>query len=145
MSESNRNEMIILSDSDEKSDLETDKNKSSAGRFVDGIWLFGCIDEETKQLRLEIIPDNKRSEENMRELIEKHIEPGTTIISDKASSYQNIGKWGFIHKCVNHSEELVNGEGDHTNLIESTWRAVRLALGLGRIKGTIDYHLWEVL
>ena len=42
------------------------------GRFVDGIWLFGCIDEETKQLRLEIIPDNKRNEENMLQLIEKH-------------------------------------------------------------------------
>lgn len=36
-------------------------------------------------------------------------------------------------------------DGTNTNLIESTWRVMGKQLGLGRIQGTLDYHLFEAL
>lgn len=109
------------------------------------MWIFGAIESESKKLRLEIIPDNRRREDDMKALIEKHIAPGSLIVSDAAKFYFNVSKWGYDHQVVNHSETYVNEEGFHTNTIESTWRTIRKSLGLGRIKGTLDYHICEVL
>lgn len=91
----------------------------------------------------------------MRKLVEKHVEGGSTVISDAARFYHNLGDWGgsdngltYTHKVVNHSAKespFVNSDGDHTNLIESTWRTIREYIGLGRIQATLDYHLSEVL
>ena len=41
-------------------------------------------------------------------LVQKFIEPGTTIISDKFSPYFNLNSVGYIHLKVNHSENFVD-------------------------------------
>lgn len=83
-------------------------------RYVDGVWIFGAIEKESKKLRLEIIPNKCRNQDNMRSLIEKYIEPGSIICSDSAKFYKNIGDWGYTHKTVNHSVEFVAEDGTNT-------------------------------
>ena len=79
------------------------------------MWIFGAIETVSKRLRLEIIPDNRRTQENMKELIQKHVAPGSIVVSDAAKFYHNIGEWGFEHRVVNHSETFVTEDGVHTN------------------------------
>ena len=61
-------------------------------------------------------------------IIQKWIEPGTTIISDCWKAYCNLEKYGYIHKTVNHSKEFVNDDGDCTNKIEGQWRRAKVKL-----------------
>ena len=58
------------------------KRKYNRGYMVDGHCVFGLVDEKTKQFRLNLVPDNSRTRQNMQELIESMIKPGTRIISD---------------------------------------------------------------
>lgn len=60
-------------------EMKFGKMKYNRGCPVDDNWIFGAIEKETKRLRLEIIPDNKRDQNSMQALIEKPIEGGTIV------------------------------------------------------------------
>lgn len=50
---------------------------------VDGVLIFRCIEESSREIRLEI-KDNKRDQESMLEIIKKHFDADSIIISDSA-------------------------------------------------------------
>ena len=112
------------------------KRKYNRGYMVDGHWVFGVVDEKTKQLRLNLVPDNARTRQNMQGLIESMIKPGTRIVSDSFSSYKYLDNEPSecTHESVNHSVENVaydeEGNKIHTNLIESIGDLLRTFLGL---------------
>jgi len=58
------------------------KGKYNTGRLKEGTWVLGMIDRDAG-FRLEICPDNKRDHETLLRLIQKHVRPNTTIITDK--------------------------------------------------------------
>ena len=71
-------------------------------------------------------------------IIKQYIPPGTKVMSDCWKSYDRLEEEGYIHSTVNHSLEFVNSEtGDHTQNIESTWRAVNRSLPRS---GTVKHH-----
>ena len=43
----------------------------------------------------------------MTGLVQKFVEPGTTIISDNFSPYFNLNSIGYIHLMVNHFSEFL--------------------------------------
>lgn len=121
------------------------KQKYRRGRMVDGSWVFGAVDEDG-QLRLEVIEDNKRSSDRMLEYINKHVSKEAVIASDCARFYSKIKEDGFKdHLVVNHSVEYVTEDGVYTNRIESHWRALKAFIGTGRIKETMEEHLYDYL
>ena len=54
--------------------------------MVEGNWILGMIEVGTGEAlckyRLEICPENKRDANTLISFIEKHVTPGTTIITD---------------------------------------------------------------
>ena len=56
-------------------EMKFGRRKYERGRVVDGRWIFGALDMETKELRLEICPDNKRDRDTLIHIIKKHIAP----------------------------------------------------------------------
>jgi hypothetical protein len=66
-------------------------------------------------------------------LIEKHIAPGTTVISDGWRAYRGLETMGlpgpyrmYTHLWVNHEENFVDPiTGAHTQTIESVWNRLR--------------------
>jgi hypothetical protein len=54
--------------------------------MVDGTWIIGMIerrnDGEIGRFRIEICPNNERNEENLVELIRKHVVVGSNIETD---------------------------------------------------------------
>jgi transposase-like protein len=112
------------------------KRKFHKGRRVDGVWVFGGIERETKWCFFTTVSD--RTRETLLEIIKQNILPGTTIISDCWRAYDILDKEGFEHLKVNHSLNFVDPEtGAHTNTIESTWRALNKSLP---ISGTTKAH-----
>jgi IS1 family transposase len=100
------------------------KRKYHLGKRVDGVWIFGGIDKKTKQCFFEVVSD--RSAATLIPIIQKYVEPGTTIHSHYWKAYSSLEKKGYIHMTVNHSIEFKNeATGACRNLIESTWNAVR--------------------
>uniref|UniRef100_A0A1X7UDC0 ISXO2-like transposase domain-containing protein n=1 Tax=Amphimedon queenslandica TaxID=400682 RepID=A0A1X7UDC0_AMPQE len=88
-----------------------------------------------------------RSAGTLIPLIKKYILPGTKVISDCWKSYSTIQQEGYIHGTVNHSIEFVNSEtGDHTQTIESTWKAVKRSLPLsGTVTEMYDSYFAEYI
>ena len=103
------------------------KRKYHKGRRVDGVWVFGGIERDSKRCFFASVED--RSADTLVSLIKEHIAPGTTIISDCWKAYSSLGKEGYQHLTVNHSLNFVDPDtGAHTNTIESTWRALKRSL-----------------
>ncbi|XP_067652209.1 uncharacterized protein [Haliotis asinina] len=100
------------------------KRKYHRGKRVDGVWVLGGIERESRQVFLTSLPD--RSADTLIPIIEKYVAKGTTIITDCWKAYSKLGQLGYTHLTVNHSEHFKDPEtGAHTNTIESTWRAVK--------------------
>ena len=100
------------------------KRKYHRGRRVDGVWVFGGIVRGSRKCFLVTVED--RTADTLIPIIKQYILPGTKIMLDCWKSYSALSEEGYIHGTVNHSVEFVNSEtGDHTQTIESTWRAVK--------------------
>ena len=103
------------------------KRKYHKGRKVDGVWVFGGIERDSKKCFFTCVAD--RTANTLVFIIKDHIKPGTTIISDCWKAYSPLDKEGFSHLTVNHSVNFVDPDsGAHTNTIESTWRALKKSL-----------------
>ena len=79
------------------------KRKHNVGRIVDGSWIFGAIDDETNELRIEVCTENQRSSEVLHALILKHVEVGTEIRSDCWRGYLNLEKQSSMEPQIRHS------------------------------------------
>ena len=100
------------------------KQKYHKGRRVDGVWVFGGIDRRTREFLI-LVKD--RIADTLIPLIKQYIRPSTTM-TDFWKSYSTLQE-GYIHGTVNHSYKFVNSvTGDHTQMIESTWRVVKQSL-----------------
>ena len=100
--------------------------KAHAGRIVEGQWVIGMIDRDTKEIRIEICPNNLRNAQTLLPIIENHVLPGTTIITDEWRAYNNLPQLGFPHQTVNHTLHFVDPVTHaHTQNIESSWRAMK--------------------
>lgn len=120
------------------------KRKYHRGHVVEGQWVFGGIEEDSRKCFIATVED--RTEKTLLTLIQEWIKPGTTIVSDCWKGYINLEKHGFLHKTVNHSVEFVNDEGYHTNKIEGHWRQMKASLPThGRKKEHYSSYLAEFI
>ena len=88
------------------------------------IWLFGRINTLTKNIVL--APVEKRNRERLIPIIQRHVLAGTTIVSDCWRAYDTLGKLGYTHLKVNHSQNFVDPTtGANTNNIECLWSKVK--------------------
>jgi transposase-like protein len=100
------------------------KRKYNRGRYIEGQWVFGGIERDTRNFFIVPVPD--RTANTLLEIIKEWIHPGTTIISDCWSSYNRLGMQGFQHLTVNHSLNFVDPvTRTHTQNIECLWRSMR--------------------
>ena len=117
------------------------KRKYNRGRIVDGSWVLGGVQRHSKKCFLAVCPQNTRSEAVLLPIIQRYVAPGTLIITDKWKAYVNLGRHGYIHEDVNHSQNFVDPEsGAHTNSIEGTWTHVKNRV-LRRTESSLDADL----
>src|SRR5437763_1406269 len=77
-----------------------------------------------------------KKKETLLSILINHVEPGSEVYSDKASSYvtvrgrSHLEEYGFNHYYVNHSLEFVDSldPSIHTNNIERSWRSLRASI-----------------
>ena len=108
------------------------------------MWVFGGIEQESKKCFFEIVED--RSAATLIPIIKRYVKPGSVILSDCWKAYSSL-KEGYTHLTVNHSVTFKNKEtGACTNLIESTWNAIKKAFPkYGAQKQFYDSYLGEYI
>ncbi|XP_064107422.1 uncharacterized protein LOC135216219 [Macrobrachium nipponense] len=100
------------------------KRKYNRGRYIEGVWVFGGFERDSKKTFMVPVPD--RSRETLVAQIRKWILPGTKIISDCWAAYSQLQLEGYTHETVNHSKNFVDPEtGASTQNIERCWRDAR--------------------
>jgi transposase-like protein len=82
---------------------------------IQQVWLFGLV-KRGKDGRCILMVVPYRKAETLLSIIHQVVEPGTTIIHDKWSSYNKIKDLGYSSLSFNHSYNFVDPEtGAHTN------------------------------
>lgn len=65
---------------------------------------------------------------NLHTAIHTHIQAGSTLHTDEAAAYGNIGGLFFTHATINHSAGEYMRDGVTTNSIESVWAVLKRGL-----------------
>ena len=114
------------------------KRKYHKGRRVEGCWVLGGIDRETKETFFQVVPD--RSAETLLPILIDNIHPESIVISDCWKAYHTLSQHFKDYRNINHSLHFVdpNDKKIHTNTIESTWRVLKRNV-LPR-SGTVKSH-----
>ncbi len=78
--------------------------------------MFG-IYEDACTVRFIIVPDCRGS--TLIPIIEKYVQTGSRVVSDKWAGYKRLSYFEYIHETVCHKRNYVNPEtGWHTQAIE---------------------------
>ncbi|EFO95635.1 hypothetical protein CRE_13111 [Caenorhabditis remanei] len=129
------------------------KAKYNRGRMLNRpqIWVFGMLQRGSNKVAMFEVPN--RSAATLLPLIEAHVEPGTTIISDGWAAYGGIRNLqaGYDHRWVNHKTNFVDplDRRVHTQGIESTWgafkrlRKQRFGDPHESLKGHLFTYMWR--
>ena len=105
------------------------RRKAHTGRLLAGEsrrqWLVGGICRETRETFFQITED--RSAESLTSIVRRNVRPSTSVITDCWGGYVNLGRAGFSHDTVNHSENFVNPNNIsvHTQTVERLWKTVK--------------------
>ena len=120
------------------------------GRYQEGHWVFGGVERGTSKAFMVEVLD--RSAATLLPLIQQHILPGTTVLSDEWRSYSRIPTLGMADETVDHSLNFVDPlTGAHTQEIESTWAATKKMMRKKGVMGTsvelfptyLQEYLWR--
>lgn len=143
------------------------KRKYKRGRLADGQWLIGLVEIEaifdnyqdnnedgneivmlergqTGQLRLEILPD--KSAETLIEIIVKHVEPGSIILTDESANYEELVEHGYrLYTVVPERDIAASDSGSHTHTLESALKRRICRGGDTNDSDNFALHLCEFL
>ncbi|XP_063077083.1 uncharacterized protein LOC134467092 [Engraulis encrasicolus] len=95
-----------------------------AGAWQRKKWVFGMLAVRRGKTRKPILRlVERRSRRHLVPIIQRHVKPGTAIISDEWRAYRVLSNAGYVHHRVNHSRWFVDQRsGAHTQHIERGWR-----------------------
>lgn len=80
------------------------KSKYGKGKQKNHIWVFGGVERDSNKCFAIIV--NKRNQKELMPIIKKNILPGSIIYSDGWKAYNNLKKYGYKHKVINHSKHF---------------------------------------
>jgi transposase-like protein len=111
----------------------TSKGRSLIGKAI----VVGML-ERNGRVRAKVV--ESRTQAALHKLIDSHIAPGTTLITDEHGGYKGTD---FKHQIINHANEYVNGQ-IHTNGIENFWSLLKRGLN-GTYVSVEPFHLFRYI
>jgi transposase-like protein len=117
------------------------KSKKPKGTGFSGIAVAGTAKtivvgmlERKGRVRAEVVAE--RTQPTLHALINKHVQYGTTLMTDEWGGYKGTA---LTHGIINHAVEYVNGQV-HTQGIENFWALLKRSLG-GTYISVEPFHL----
>ena len=109
------------------------KAKNGKGRKLTGdkkkVPVLGIVERNGRVIAKTI--ENARSA-TIFPIIQKHVLPMSTIFTDEAKIYDGIEHMknpGYLHRRINHSEDVYVMGDVHTNTVEGFWSLIKRGIG----------------
>jgi transposase-like protein len=105
--------------------------KAKYGRGTEKTAVVGIIDRNNKKVYAQIaLPNIQGQRLTATQLIDilstvSKKDNKNIVMTDEFTSYNPLERNGFVHLRVNHKEAYSNGNGVHTNNIESFWATLK--------------------
>lgn len=102
------------------------------GRGAEGKTVVMGMKEKGGRVRAKVIPNVKKP--TLREMVNQHVEPGSTVSTDELMSYGLLTGDGYKHGRVVHSHKIWKlydyrtGEWHDTNSVESFWKLFKTSV-----------------
>ena len=101
------------------------RRKHNVGRVVNTQWVFGGLDNNTKEGFLVAV--DQRDAATLLPILQDFVVPGSTVVSDLWAAYRTVNNLGYQHLTVNHRVNFVNPiMHATTNHVESMWCHAKL-------------------
>jgi transposase-like protein len=97
-------------------------------------------EDECSTVRTEIVPNVRRS--SLQPLVEKHVKPGSTVVTDALHSYDTLREC-YFHNVIDHAEAYAIGNV-HTNGLENFWNLLKRCVR-GTYVSVEPFHLFRYL
>ena len=110
---------------------DDDEPKIKRGRGTKKMPVVGVVDRINKKVYAKISPPNSEGMKlTANQLIDilktvSKQENRNTVISDEYNAYHSLTKQNFVHLKIDHSHAFSDGNGTHTNNIESFWATLK--------------------
>lgn len=107
------------------------KTGNKRGRGTDKTPVVGIIDRNNKKIYAKVaLPNDKGQKLTAKQLMDilkvvSKQENNNVVMSDEFRSYDPLMKNNFVHLRVDHQKAFSNGDGTHTNNIESFWATLK--------------------
>jgi len=103
----------------ESTSSDTEITNQNYGLHVQGPWVLGlcCRRDHIVERRLFIV--QKRDRVTLLPIIQREIEPATTIFSDEWKAYTSLNDHSYIHNTINHKNNFIDPQtGAKTQTME---------------------------
>jgi transposase len=98
--------------------------------------------ERGGRISASVVPD--RSAETLLPWVQARVLPASTVYTDEWRSYKSLGKVGYEHSRINHSQKVYVSGDVHTQTIEGFWALLKGGLR-GVYHGVSTQHLQSYL
>src|SRR5260370_41591046 len=88
--------------------------------------VFGMVQRGGKVIAVTV--ENAQRASIMPHVFERVL-PSSTVYTDEYRTYDFLGKAGYVHERINHSEKVYVSGDVHTNTIEGFWSLVKRGIG----------------
>jgi transposase-like protein len=109
--------------------------------------VFGAVERGGRVIAVTV--PNVRRVTIMPHII-KRVMPASEIFTDELKSYDRLGKSGYRHQRINHSEQVYVSGDVHTNTIEGFWSLVKRGIGgvyhavsSKHLQGYLNEYAWR--
>ena len=132
----------------------TVKQGQGRNRKKSSNWIFGGIERQSKKFfAVALGLEGNRRMTTLEPLIIQHIRPGSIIMSDEWSSYNDIERlvdsngelMNYEHHTVNHKIGFVNFDNPwvHTQTIERHWGDMKEVIKRRGVSKKVEQHLYR--
>lgn len=106
------------------------------------------IVERNGQVRAMTVPNVKKA--TIMPNVTKRVIPASIVYTDELRSYDGLGKAGYDHRRINHSEQVYVSGDVHTNTIEGFWSLVKRgtdgvyhSVSAKHLQGYLNEYAWR--
>jgi transposase len=109
--------------------------------------VFGMVERQGKVVAL-TVPNAQAS--TLLPHMRKRILPASVVYTDEWGGYRQVGRNGYVHERINHSEGVYVSGNVHTNTIEGFWslvkngiRGTHHAVSAKWLQGYLNEYAWR--
>jgi len=102
------------------------KSRKDIRRFVEAkAKIVGAV-ERGGRVHAQVVPSRKAS--TIMPIAKARVLPASTIYTDELKSYRQLGREGYTHRRINHTERVYVSGDVHTQTIEGFWALLKNGL-----------------